>query len=75
MNVKQKIARASKILSRNLDLRDALWPDIESRMLWDRKQNVGFTTMPRPMPQIIQIIDYLAHEGKPVSRTYLSLWC
>lgn len=75
MNVKQKIARASNILSRNLDLRDALWPDIESSMLWDRTQNVGFTTMPRPMPQIIQIIDYLAHEGKPVSRTYLSLWC
>ena len=75
MNSKQKMARASKILSRNLDLRKEFWPDINSESLWNRKQKDGFTTMPRPMPQILQIMDNLAHKGKPVSQTYLSLWC
>ena len=27
------------------------------------------------MPQILQIMDHLADKGKPVSQSYLSLWC
>lgn len=74
MNLKQNAVRASKILLRNLELREQLWPGIESK-LWHRKRNDGFTTMPRPMPEIMQIMDSLAPKGKPVSRVYLSLWC
>ena len=75
MNLKQRKARASKILSRNLDLRKEFWPDISSESLWNRKQKDGFTTVPRPMPQILQIMDHLADKGKPVSQSFLSLWC
>ena len=75
MNLRQKRARASKMLTRNLDLREELWPGLDPTLLWNRKRNDGFTTMPRPMPHILQIMDNLAPKGKPVSQTYLSLWC
>lgn len=75
MNVKQKKARAKKIHSKTLELRGELWPDIDSSMLWERQQKVGFTTMLRPMPQIMRIMDDIALKGKPASQTYLSLWC
>lgn len=75
MNLKQKRVRASKMLSRNLELRKEFWPSISADLLWNRKQKSGFTTMPRPMPQILRIMDHLADKGKPVSQSYLSLWC
>jgi hypothetical protein len=75
MNLKQKKARATKIFSKNIELRKELWPDITSDSLWNRKLSDGFTTMPRPMPHILQIMDCLADKGKPVSQAYLSLWC
>jgi hypothetical protein len=75
MNLKQKKARATKIFSKNIELRNELWPDITSDSLWNRKLNDGFTTMPRPMPHILQIMDDLADKGKPVSNVYLTLWC
>jgi len=56
-------------------LRKELWPKLNSDSLWNRKKKDGFTTLPRPMPHILQIIDSLADKGKPVSRAYLSLWC
>ena len=64
-----------KMQSRNLELRNQFWPDINSETLWVRTQKKGFTTIPRPMPLILQIMDNLAHKGKPVSQTYLNLWC
>jgi hypothetical protein len=75
MNLRQTSVRASKIKSKNLALRKQLWPKLDSDLLWDRTQQKGFTTIPRPMPYILQIMDNLAPKGKPVSETYLSLWC
>jgi hypothetical protein len=75
MNLKQKKARAKKIFSKNIELRKEFWPQITSDSLWNRKLNDGFTTMPRPMPHILKIMDYLADKGKPVFHVYLSLWC
>jgi hypothetical protein len=75
MNVKQKQMRAKKMFLRNIRLRDELWPHIAPGSLWDRKESDGFTTMPRPMPHILRIMDYIADKGKPVSEVYLSLWC
>lgn len=74
MNSKQKLARASKMSSRTLELRKKCWPDIDSKPLWKRTEKDGYTTMPRPMPQIFQIMDHLAQKGQPVSQTYLCLW-
>ena len=75
MNLKQKKARASKMSSITLELRKRCWPDIDSKPLWKRTEKDGYTTMPRTMPQIFQIMDHLAPKGTPVSQTYLCLWC
>ena len=75
MNVRQKKARATKMFSKNMELREERWPHLTPDSLWNRKQSDGFTTMPRPMPHILQIMDQLAGKGKPVSHVYLSLWC
>lgn len=75
MNLNQARVRASKIKSKNIALRKQLWPKLDFDLLWDRTQQKGFTTMPRPMPHILQIMDYLAPKGMPVSGAYLSLWC
>ena len=64
---------ASAIAQKQLDQRNALWPGIEP-LLWHRKQNKGFTTIPKTMPLILKIMDEMSN-GKPVSSTYLGLWC
>lgn len=64
----------SKIAARRLEMRNRLWPDIQPNSLWDRKKKVGFTTVPRAMPIVLGIMDDMA-KGRPVSRTYLDLWC
>lgn len=74
MNSKQKQSRTRKIQERKLKLRNKLWPGVDDELLWSRTHD-GYTTMPRAIPQIIQIIDELAPKGKPVALTYLSLWC
>lgn len=46
---------------------------LENIKTWNRKKEKGFTTMPRCIPIIALIMDYLSN-GKPLSQTYLSLW-
>lgn len=74
MNAKQKKTRVSKVAKQKLALREELWPGVESR-LWSRKEHDGFITVPRTMPLLMNIMDDLSPKGKPVSSTYLSLWC
>ncbi len=61
------------IAKKGLAQREALWPGQEPN-LWNRKNNKGFATIPKTMPLILQIMDELS-KGKPVSSTYLGLWC
>lgn len=61
------------IAERQIAQRNALWPDAEPR-LWDRKANKGFATIPKTMPLVLQIMDEMS-KGKPLSSTYLGLWC
>ncbi len=61
------------IVAKQLQQRELMWPGSEPR-LWDRKKNKGFATIPKTMPIILQIMDDLSN-GKPVSSTYLGLWC
>jgi hypothetical protein len=65
---------SQKISEKNMALRQELWPDISDAMLWHRKRKTGFTTVPRTMSYIFEIMDSLS-SGKPVSRAYFSLWC
>ncbi len=55
-------------------MRDACWPDLDDAKLWNRKKVSGFTTIPRTMPVIMNIIDTLT-KNKPAGSTYFVLWC
>ena len=71
------VARKSpsqRISEKNMALRQELWPDVTDSMLWHRKRKTGFTTVPRTMSYIFEIMDSLS-SGKPLSRAYFSLWC
>jgi len=63
-----------KITQKTLQLRNSLWPDLKEDMLWSRKTKKGFTTIPRGMSHIVQIMNELS-SGKPLASTYLILWC
>ena len=67
---KEKVSIGQKQLA----LRNKLWPSIKDEKLWLRKSKTGFTTIPRTMPLIMEIMDSMSN-GKPVSTTYLDLWC
>jgi hypothetical protein len=55
-------------------MRDSLWPDLDESRIWLREKAKGWTSVPRTMPLLHQIMDSLS-KGKPVSSTYLDLWC
>ena len=63
-----------KISEKILELRSRLWPDLTENDLWNRSRYDGFTTIPRTMPLIMNIIDQLAAGSKRTSFTYLALW-
>lgn len=65
--------KAASIAKNQLQYRNQLWPDCDQD-LWERKANKGFTTIPKTMPLILQIMDDLSNR-RPVSSTYLGLWC
>lgn len=69
------IAKANAILNRQLEVRKKLWPHVSDEMTWNRKARDGFVTMPRTMPLIMRIMDFMAGKGSPVSLVYLDLWC
>lgn len=56
-------------------LRNQLWPDVAESELWLRTQRTGFTTIPRTMSLVGQLLDQEAGKGSPVLSTYLTLWC
>jgi hypothetical protein len=64
---------AASITKKQLQQRELLWPGVEP-YLWNRKPNKGFATIPKTMPVVLQIMDDLSN-GKPMSSTYLGLWC
>jgi hypothetical protein len=63
-----------EIAKRQLALRASLWPALDPADLWSRHTYDGFSTIPSTMPLIMSIMDDLS-KGKPVSLTYLELWC
>lgn len=67
------VREVSAIAKKQLAQRELLWPGSEDH-LWNRKANKGFATIPKTMPLILQIMDDLSN-GKPLSSTYLGLWC
>ncbi len=74
MNVKQLIAKRSKMQARDLKLREEFWAEIPEEDLWHRKRQTGWITIPRTMPIIISIIDALTKNAS-AGNTYFCLWC
>lgn len=80
LNVKQQVKRKSKAQENALKMRALLWPGLNEARLWHRKVNDGFSTVPRTLPLLINLINDLSKsvaDGKsiPAGRTYLVLWC
>ncbi|MER9414068.1 hypothetical protein [Mesorhizobium sp. M0589] len=67
------IREATAITKKQLAQRDLLWPGAET-LIWHRLANKGFATIPKTMPLILQIMDDMSN-GKPLSTTYIGLWC
>lgn len=65
----------SKIQKQKLGQRSRIWPDLDERRLWSYQNSNGWLNMPRSLPLILRIMDMLSTKGKPVSQTYLDLWC
>lgn len=82
LNEKQARARRNGASESNLKIRAHLWPELEEKRLWLRtdKTRKGFTTMPRTMSLIVNLINDISKQvtnGKavPAGRSYLVLWC
>lgn len=67
--------RRRKIADQKMKLRRSLWPKTDDEELWHRNTSDGWVTVPRAMPLLLRMMDMLAPKGKPVSATYLDLWC
>src|SRR5947209_91097 len=59
--------------ARREQLREQLWPNVEP-LLWNRKREKGFCTLPRTIPLILCLIRELSEKGKDASGVYLDLW-
>ncbi len=66
--------RAIRMSIKRLNLRKQHWPDIAEKDLWLRNETKGFTTIPRGISLIMRIMDHLSLQ-KPLSNTYIALWC
>ncbi|WP_201752122.1 hypothetical protein [Microvirga arsenatis] len=64
----------SKVARQKAALRDSLWPKLNESRLWGYGNSEGWLNIPRALPLILRIMDNMS-KGKPVSATYLDLWC
>lgn len=74
---KKRLSRAQKA---TLAMRKELWPHITDQHLWLRTARNGFTTIPRTMALLMELIADASKRvttGKsvPAGKTYLVLWC
>jgi hypothetical protein len=73
MNVKQVRAKRLNMAERAEQQMQLLFSDIHTAWIWKRKINHGYTTIPRTMPLVMQVIDNLT-KGSPAGHTLLCLW-
>jgi len=74
MNKTERKVAARRINKKILEMRNRFWPELDTSLLWNRKKEVGFTTIPRTLSYIMNMMDVL-NKNKPLSKTYLALWC
>lgn len=81
-NVPKMPTAKKRMETKYLDKRNQIWQPMinvkdNTRILWEQNTKKGFVNIPRVMPLILKIMDYLSKKegGKPVSETYFALWC
>lgn len=72
-NSKQSQNRRLKMAERAQQQLDLHFPDVPVTLLWRRKSNDGFTTVPRTMPIAMQAIDDTS-KGAPAGHSLFCLW-
>lgn len=72
---KQNIAKKKGMAERAAEQLKEYFPEVPAKTLWIRQKNKGFTTIPRTMPNAMELIDALSAKGQPAGHTYFSLWC
>jgi len=58
---------------KRLAKRDSIWEDA-SEVMWNRKNEAGFITIPRTLGMILTLIKVWGEKNDP-SRVYFELWC
>lgn len=72
-NGKQASVKRLKMADRSQMQMDLHFPHYDKRLLWHRKTNDGFITLPRTLPIAMQAID-MQSKGKPSGHTLFCLW-
>jgi len=73
-NSKQAGIRRMKMAERAEKQREAYFPDVPEELLWHRRRNDGFITIPRTLPIVMEAIDAVS-KSQPAGHTYFCLWC
>lgn len=72
-NAKQSQTRRLNMSERAQQQLALHFPDVPETLLWRRKSNDGFTTVPRPLPIAMQAIDDTS-KGAPAGHSLFCLW-
>lgn len=72
-NSKQSSARRLKMAERAEEQKKIHFPTVPGEWLWHRKQNDGFSTVPRTLPIAMQAIDDQS-KGQPAGHVLFCLW-
>jgi hypothetical protein len=81
LSVKQLAVKRNKAREDSLKMRKRLWPTVGDDELWLREDRTrkGFTTLPRTMPMLMNLIGdaskQVAKQSVPAGQAYLVLWC
>lgn len=72
-NGRQAAAKRLNMTERAQQLLNLHFPGVDSRYMWHRKANDGFSTVPRTLPIVMQAIDTVS-KGKPPGHVLFCLW-
>lgn len=72
-NGRQAKTKRLNMAERAQQLQDLHFPGTDARLMWRRKSNDGFTTLPRSLPLVMQAVDE-ASKGTPPGHVLFCLW-
>lgn len=82
VNERHNRLKRTRAKENNIAMRQHLWPDLDESALWLRedKTRKGYTTMPRTIPLLINLINDISkrvtkEKAVPAGKSYLVLWC